>query len=130
MGEMRGDPNAAWMNKTKWYSQNNHFKELNRIDGMQTEFEWNIFSGFTTIGILEEIQKFMKTFQCETEHVTDRIIFMSMIDDIMWEENDNTEECHQNSVEVVKYAHRFHRGRWSFPGLGLERLGTRLVVIN
>ena len=39
-GEMGGDPNAAWMHKIKWYSQNNHFKELNRIDGMQTEFEW------------------------------------------------------------------------------------------
>ena len=39
MGEMRGDRNAAWMNKIKWYSQNNNLKELNRIDGMQTEFE-------------------------------------------------------------------------------------------
>ena len=39
-GEMGGDPNAAWKSKIKWYSQNNHFKELNRIDGMPTEFEW------------------------------------------------------------------------------------------
>ena len=29
-------------------------------------------------------------------------------------ENDNTEECHQNSVEVGKYARRFHSGHWSF----------------
>ena len=59
MGVMRGDQNAAWMNKIGWYSQNNYLKELNRIDGMQTEFEWKIFPGFTTIGILEKIQKFM-----------------------------------------------------------------------
>ena len=26
MGEMRGDPTAAWKKKIKWYSQNNHFK--------------------------------------------------------------------------------------------------------
>ena len=55
--EMGSDPNAAWMNKIKCSSQNNHFKELNRIDGMQTEFEWKIFPGFTTLVILEEIQK-------------------------------------------------------------------------
>ena len=92
MGKMRGDPNAAWMNKMKWYSQNNHLKELNRIDGMRTEFEWKIFPGFTTIGILEEIQKFMKSFQCEPEYFNGRIIFMSMFDEIMWRENENTED--------------------------------------
>ena len=43
MGEMRSDPNAACMNKIKGYSQNNQLKELYRIDGMQTEFEWKIF---------------------------------------------------------------------------------------
>ena len=76
------------MNKIKWYSQNNHFKELNRIDDMQTEFEWKIFWGFTTIDILEEIQKFMKSIQFEFEHFIDRIIFMSMFDEIMWGKSD------------------------------------------
>ena len=38
VGEMGGDPNAAWKNKLKWYSPNNHLKELNRIDGMQMVF--------------------------------------------------------------------------------------------
>ena len=84
MGEMRSDPNAAWMNEIKWYSQNNYLKELSRIDGMQTEFGWKIVPGFTTLGILEEIQKFMKSIQCEPEHANGRIIFMSMLDDIMW----------------------------------------------
>ena len=43
LGEMGCDPNAAWMKNIKWYSQENHFKELNHINGMQTEFEWKIF---------------------------------------------------------------------------------------
>ena len=91
MGKMRGDPSAAWKNKMKWYSQNNYLKEFSRIDGMQTEFEWKIFPGITTKGILEEVQKLMKSIQCELEHFNDRIIFMSMLDEIMWGENDNTE---------------------------------------
>ena len=88
-------------------SQNNHFKELNRIDGMQTEFEWKIFPGFTTLGILEEIQKLTEGIQCEPEHFNDRIIFMSMKNDIAWRENGNTKTCVQNSIEVAKYARRF-----------------------
>ena len=45
---------------------------------------------------------------------------MSMFADIMWRENDNTEECAQNATEVSKYARRFPGGRWSFLGPGLE----------
>ena len=90
---------------------------MNRIDGKQTEFEWKIFPGFTTTGILEEIQKFLKSIQCEPEHFTDRIIFMFMFDEIMCGENDNTAECHES-------VGRFHRGQWSFQG------STRFVLIN
>ena len=100
---------------------NNHFKELKRIDGMQTEFEWTIFPGFTTLGILEEIQKLMEDMQCEPEHFNDRIIFMSMYDEIAWRENGNKEKCAQNTFEVAKYPRRFPCGRWSFLGPGSEK---------
>ena len=103
----------------------NHFKELNRIDGMQTEFEWKIFPGVATLGLLEKIQNLMKDLQCESEQVNDRIIFMSMFmsmyKDIVWREEGNTEKCVQNSVVVSKYARRFPCGRWSFLGPGSEK---------
>ena len=121
MVEMRGDPNAAWMRKIKWYLQNNYLKEWNRIDGMQTEFEWKIIPGFTKLGILEEIQEFLKSFQCEPEHFNGRIIFMSMFHYIVWGENDNTDECNQNAIEVAECARRFPCGRGSFLTPGLEK---------
>ena len=65
--------------------------------------------------------KKMKSIQCKPEHFNGRIIFRSMFDDIMWGENDNTEECAQNVFEVSKYARRFPCGRWSFLGLGPEK---------
>ena len=112
------------MDKIKWYSQNNYLKELNRSDGVQTEFEWKIFPGFTMLGILEEIQKMMEGIQCELEHFNGRIIFISMFAAIMWRENDNTEECAQNPFKVSKYARRFPCGRWSFLGSGSEKKWT------
>ena len=54
LGNMRDEPNEAWKNNIKWYFEKNHLKD---IDGKPTEFEWKLFPGFTTLGILEEIQK-------------------------------------------------------------------------
>ena len=116
--------NWIWRNYVeidKLIVDNNYFEELNRIDGMQTEFEWTKFPGFTTLGILQEIQQLMESIQCEPEHFNCRIIFMSMKNDIVWRGNGNTEECIQNSLEVSKYARRFPCGRRSFLGLGSEK---------
>ena len=118
---MGDDPSAAWKNKIKWYSENDHFKELNRIDGMETEFEWKIFPGLTTLGFLEKIRNLMKDLQWESEQVNDRIIFMSMYNDIVWREEGNTEKCVTNSITNAKYACRCSRGRWSFLGPGSEK---------
>ena len=78
------------------------------------DFEWKIFPGFTTLGILEEIQKLMTELHCEPEQVKGRIIFMSMYNDIVWGEQGNTEKCIVNSVIVANYARRFPLGRRSF----------------
>ena len=68
VGKMGKDPIAAWKSKIKWYSENNHFKDMNRIDGMSTEFEWKICPAITTLGLLEKIQSLMRDLQCEPEH--------------------------------------------------------------
>ena len=121
LGSMRDELVEAWKNKIKWYLENRYLKDLNRIDGEPMEFEWKIFPGFTTLGILKEIQKFMTELRCEPEQFKDRIIFMSMCNDIVWGEPGNTEKCENNSVTVANNARRFPRGRWSFLGPGSEK---------
>ena len=117
-GKMGDDPIAAWKNKIKWYSENNHnhFNELNRIDGHADGVRV-----VTTLVLLESIKDLMKDLQCELEQFNDRIIFMSMHSDIVWGERRNTERCEYNSQTVANYARRFPRGRWSFLGLGSEK---------
>ena len=46
--------------KLNGFPENNNFKETNRIDGRPTEFEWTIFPGITTLGLLEKIQSLMR----------------------------------------------------------------------
>ena len=57
-------------------------KELDRIEGEHMEFDWKVFPGFTTLGLLDEIQKMMTELKCELEHFKGRIIVMSMCNDI------------------------------------------------
>ena len=55
---MRDQPGESWINKIKCNLENRYLKDLNRIDGEPMKFEWKIFPGFMTIGLLEKIQKF------------------------------------------------------------------------
>ena len=94
---------------------------MNRIDGMPTEFEGKIFTGITTLGLLEKIQSRMRDLQCEPEHFKDRNIFMSMYKDIEWGARGNPETCEHNSQTVASYDRKFPRGHWSFLGPGSQK---------
>ena len=85
------------------------------------EFEWKIFTGLTTMGILNQIQQMMGELQCEPENFTGRIIFMSMFNDIVWDAKGNDVICVNNSKTIEEYAERFPRGHWSFLGPGSEK---------
>ena len=62
----------------------------------------------------------MGELQCDPADFKDRIIFMSMCNDIVWDAKGNEELCENNSTRVAEYARRFPRGHWSFTGLGSE----------
>ena len=85
------------------------------------EFEWKIFPGFTSVGILNEIQKMMGELQCDPADFKGRIVFMSMLNDIVWDPKGNDELYVNNSKTIKEYAERFPRGHWSFLVPGSEK---------
>ena len=85
------------------------------------EFEWKILPGFKTAAILKEIQNKMGELQCDPADCKDRIIFMSMFNDIEWEARGNEERCEYNSQTIKQDARRFPRGHLSFLGPGSEK---------
>ena len=109
---MGNDPVESWKKQNQWYSDNDYFRELNRIDGHSVEFEWKIFPGFT-LGILDEIQNMMTEIKCEPKQLQGRIILMSMFNDIVWDAKGNDELCVNNSKTIKENAGRFPRGLWS-----------------
>ena len=64
------------------------------------------------------IQNDLQDRNIEREKYEDRIIFMSMFNDI---EEDEERKFDSNSEQVKNYAERFSRGHWSFLGPRDER---------
>ena len=79
--------------------------------------------GFSSLSILQEIQQDLEKRNTQPEEFTDRIIFMSMFNDI--ERNSNDEICVSNAEKVKKYAMRFSQRDWTFlrPGSEEKRYG-------
>ena len=70
LGGISIEPVKAWESRINWFLETRYLKDLDRIDGEPMEFEWKIFPGFTTLGILDEIHKMMGESQCEPENFT------------------------------------------------------------
>ena len=70
---------------------------LDTIDGDSMEFEWKFFTDFTTLQLVKEVQKFMNKMD-KSEQFQGRIIFMSIVNDIIWGNKDNETECTANST--------------------------------
>ena len=118
LGKIHEKPqsNAAWEQRLERFKRSQEYKNLDRIDGEPMEFEWNIFPGFTTLQLSQEVKELLLRFNETPENFTGRIVFMSMFNDITCGTQDNEEECVANAKVVSKYARIFGAGQWSFLG--------------
>ena len=85
-GKMNENPqsNYACDDRLTWFKDSSQHRILDIIDGEPMEFEWNIFPGFTTLQLVQEVQKFMNKVS-EPVQFQGRIIFMPTFNDIIWE---------------------------------------------
>ena len=88
----------------RWY------RTFDRIDGEPMEFECNIFPGFNTLQLSEEVKSLLLRLGETPENFTGRIIFMSRFNDISCGSRDNEKECESNANLVSLYAKRVGTG--------------------
>ena len=123
LGKTNANPrsNIACEQRLEWFKSSPEYRTLDRIDGEPMEFEWNIFPGFNTLQVSQEVQELLLRLNETPENFTGRIIFMSMFNDISWGSRDNKVECMSNANLVSLCATRFGAGQWSFPGPGSKK---------
>ena len=121
-GKVNQNPasNTVWEEQLSWFKDSPQYRTLDTIDGEPMEFEWIIFPGCTTLQLVDKVQELMSKMGDPSEF-KGRIIFMSMINDIIWGSEDNERERIANATLVSVFAKRFPAGRWSSPGPGSEK---------
>ena len=99
------ESNDAWEQRLGWIKSSQNYRNFDRIEGEPMEFEWNIFPGFNTLQLSEEVKSLLYRLGETPENSTGRT-------------KDNEEECLANARLVSLYARRFGKGQWSFIGPG------------
>ena len=108
--------NEAWKNRVAGVRAERSYRDYDAINGESTEFEWNIFPGFTTLQLCDNICDLLSSIGQTPESFTGRILFMSMFNDMFCDRYDNKDECSRNADIVKTFAGRFGIGEWSFIG--------------
>ena len=73
-------------------------------------FIWHVLLGAFTLDIKRHVQGDLNGRTPES--FDERIIFMSMFNDIAWTKIGNTETCLHNAKEVAAFATQFKPGHW------------------
>ena len=84
LGKIHQNPesNKAWKERIGWITSSQSYRNFDGIDGEPTEFEWNIFPGFTTLQLYGKVTDLLSRLGETPENFTGRISFMSMFNDI------------------------------------------------
>ena len=82
------DANEAWKNRIEWIVTVKSCRDYDGISGEPTEFEWNIFPGFTTLQLCGTDQ-----IRRNTRKIHRKNSFLSMFNDISCDNKGNEEEC-------------------------------------
>ena len=115
------DSNEAWKKRIEGVFTEKSCRDYDGISGEPTEFEWNIFQGFTTLQLCGKVNDLLSDLGETPETFTGRILFMSMFNDISCDRRGNKDECLANAGVVKVLARRFGVGQWSFIGPGSEK---------
>ena len=110
----------SWTDTIERFTDSISCRELDRIDGEPVVFEWNIFPRHTTLKLLREVQNMMKKeLKVLPKDFKDRIIFMSMHNDIDWNQKRQMKRLVNVIPQVLRNMSRiFPKGHWSFLGPG------------
>ena len=115
------ESNEAWKNRIAGVMSEKSYRDYDGINGEPTEFEWNIFPGFTTLQLCGKVNDLLSDLGETPETFTGRILFMSIFNDISCDRKGNKEECLANARVVKVLAKKFGIGQWSFIGPGSEK---------
>ena len=72
------DSDEAWKNRIAGVKADKSYRDYDAINGEPTEFEWNIFPGFTTLQLCGKINDLLSDLGQRPETFTGRILYVNV----------------------------------------------------
>ena len=92
------ESNEAWKNRGAGVRAERSYRDYDGMNGESTEFEWNIFPGFTTLQLCDKISDLLSSIWDKHQNLSqEEFLFMSMFNDIFCDRYDNKDECLRNA---------------------------------
>ena len=85
------ESNEAWKNRVAGARAEKSYRDFDGIDGEPTEFEWNIFPGFTTLQLCGKVNDLLSDLGEAPETFTGRILLCQCFNDISCDRKGNKE---------------------------------------
>ena len=111
---------VGWKDQVSIFQMYDTFRELQGLNGEPIEFEWKNCPGCSALQLLRTVPKDLEGKHITPEEFSDRIIFMSMFNDIDVDKRGNEDTCALTSEAIRDYASKFKDGHWAFLGPGEE----------
>ena len=70
--------NEAWKDRIGWFITDESYRDFDGINGEPTEFEWNIFPGFTTMQLCGKVTDLLSTLGKTPETFTGRFFLVNV----------------------------------------------------
>ena len=67
-----------------WIKSSSKYRNFHRIDGEPMEFEWNIFPGFNTLQLSEEVKRLLFRLEETPDNFTGRTIYVDVQRHFLW----------------------------------------------
>ena len=113
--------NSAWEERFGLFKSSLVYRNFDRIDGEPMEVEWNIFPGFSTLQLSEEVKSLLLGLGETPHNFRGRTLFLSMFNDICCGSRDNEKECESNADLVSLMQKDFEQDSVHFIGFGSEK---------
>ena len=116
------DSSEAWKNRVAGARSEKSHRDYDAINGESTEFEWNIFPGFTALQPCDKINDLLSDLGTKHQKLSQEEFSpcqCSMTSLVT--EKGNKDVCLANAGIVKVLARRFGIGQWSFIGPGSEK---------
>ena len=124
------ESNKAWKKRIEWIRTDLSYRDYDGINGEPTEFEWNIFPGFTTLQLCAKVNDLLSNLGETPQTFTGRLLLCQCSTTFFCDRKGNKEERVANAKLVTILARKFGIGQWSFIGPGSEKKWNSAEIVH